>query len=295
MTEVIHKRTLQSEPRFEAWLGRSEEVWDPLDPWRAQALAGALGLQCGASGPGDELLPGWHWVYFLEAPSHADLGADGHRKRGEFLPPVELPGRMWVSGRIRLHTLPRLGSPACRVSRITNVAEKTGRSGPLVFVTVRHEICANGKAGICEDQVIAYRTRPSGNSSRPRGSSRKEVPGFRREWRVDERMLFRYSALLYNAHRIHYDIDYCRKTEGYPGLVVHGPLLATALLDLALVASGENDAGIREFAYRAWSPVFHTEAFAACGRAGDGGLDLWIEGADGSVRMTARASWNESE
>ncbi len=281
--------TATDEPRV-----AQQIVEDGLDPWRAQALAGALGLDVSPPGAGDELLPTWHWVYFLEAPPHDRLAPDGHPKRGDFLPDVKLPSRMWAAGSLRVGDPPRLGQSTRRVSEVASMVEKPGRTGPLVFVTVRHRIEHAAGVGIEEEQVLVYREPPPPGAPLRKGP---EAPGgadWRRGWRADERMLFRYSALIYNAHRIHYDSDYCRDVEGYPGLVVHGPLLASALVELARSVGRERGRRIAGFEYRAEAPVFHVEEFAACARSEEDGLSLWIEGEEGDLRMRGRVRWAEA-
>ena len=273
-----------------AWIGRQVRIDDSLDPWRARALSGALGLEAPLPEAGDPLPATWHWAYFLEAHPHAALGEDGHLARGQFLPPVDLPSRMWAAGAITLGSgPPRLGSPARRISRVEHIEEKKGRSGPLCFVTVRH-----GMGGLDERQLIVYRTgrRPG---SLPAGFVPRNRPAWRREWKADERMLFRYAALTYNSHRIHYDLDWCRNVEGYPGLVVHGPLLATAMFDMARVIAGESGKEIARFDFRAEAPVFHTEAFRVCGAPAKGGADFWVEGANGSGRMRGSVTWRQED
>ena len=275
-----------STTRWKTWIGRTAEAADPLDPWRARALARALGLETPEPQEGEPLSATWHWAYFLEAHSHAALGKDGHLARGTFLPPIDLPSRMWAAGSIAItDSVPRFGSPARRISTIERIEEKTGRSGRLCFVTVRHRM-----GGLDERQLIAYRTaRKPGSRSNAFAPPRQ--PDRSRDWSADERMLFRYSALTYNAHRIHYDLDWCRKVERYPGLVVHGPLLATALFDLASVIAAEAEEEIVRFEFLAEAPVFHVEDFRACGANAEYGTDLWIEGADGTGRMRGRAVW----
>lgn len=269
----------------------TQTVEDALDPGRAQALTGALGLARPAPRAGDALPLAWHWVYFWDAPAHQELGQSGHRRLGAFLPELGLPARMWASGRIFARVPLRLGTPARRISAVTSIDERAGRSGRLVFVTVTHRMEAAGREAVREEQILVYRDPPSpGTPPRP-GAPAPGEARWRREWHADARMLFRYSALTYNAHRIHYDIDYCRDRERYPGLVVHGPLLATALAELAAEIGAPDQRTIAEFAFRAEAPVFHIEAFAACAHPAADGLTLWIEGPDGGVRMRASVRW----
>lgn len=276
-----------SETYLEGWQASLETVGGVVDPWRARALAAALALDCSPLGPGDPLPPTWHWVYFLSTPEHDDLGADGHANRGGFLPPVPLPSRMWASGRVRLGRLPRLGESAKRVSQVVSITEKRGRSGPMCFVTVGHLVVGAGGDGLEEEQVLVYRERQTGGGRRE-GGEPPEKAEWTKEWHADERMLFRYSALLFNAHRIHYDLGYC-EDEGYPGLVVHGPLLATALWEAGMELAAGREA--YEFRYRAHAPVFHMEPFRACAAKRTGGTVMWIEGKAGDARMTAEIDW----
>ena len=273
-----------------SWLGREAVVNDSIDPWRARALSHALELEGADPGAGDPLPATWHWVYFLESHAHSQLGRDGHLARGAFLPPGELPSRMWAAGSIAVGgEVPRLGSRARRISRIQRVEEKTGRSGPLCFVTVCHSM-----GGLVEEQLIVYRTvRRKG--ARAESFAPTATAEWRREWNADERMLFRYSALTFNAHRIHYDLDWCRRVEGYPGLVVHGPLLATAMFDLACGIARSLGKEIAHFSFRAVAPVFHTETFRACGTAAESSAQLWIEGPDGRGRMWGSATWRDGK
>ena len=273
---------------WSAWLGQEVIVIDSINPWQAKALSQSLELEGADPGTGERLPATWHWVYFLEAHAHSELGQDGHLARGAFLPPIELPSRMWAAGSIAIgDEIPRLGSRAQRVSRIERIEEKTGRSGALCFVTVRHAM-----GGLVEEQLIVYRTARR-KGARAAGFAPRANPEWSREWNADERMLFRYSALTFNAHRIHYDLDWCRSVEGYPGLVVHGPLLATAMFDLACGIARSLGKEISQFSFRAVAPVFHTETFRACGTAVNAGAELWVEGPNGGGRMLGQATWRD--
>lgn len=218
-------------------------------------------------------------MYFAGAARQSELAADGHAKRGRFLPPVPLPPRMWAGGSLECHRPLRVGGTARRVSRIHDVTSKQGRSGPLVFVLVHHEISIAGKLALVEEQNIVFRG-PSGSGPQlGAASSSPPAPGkaaWRRVVRSDPVMLFRYSALTFNSHRIHYDRPYTMAEEGYPGLVVHGPLTATLLLDLCRRESPREK--IAEFRFRALVPLFdnapspssanrrRTAASPTCGR-----------------------------
>ena len=267
------------------WIGRNEEVPDALDPWPANALVATLGLERGAFAGGDALPPFWHWLHFREAAPRAALGRDGHPAPGAFMPPVGRARRMWAGGRLWFHAPLRLGAPATRRSTIADVTRKTGRSGALTFVTVRNEMLQDGAVAVSEEQDIVYRPDPAPRAARPAPQQAPAEATHRRDWIFDSVMLFRYSALTFNGHRIHYDADYAREVEGYPGLVVHGPLLATLLLELA----GEIAGPPARFAFRATAPVVAGEEVCVC--AASGGTSLWCVGADGRLAMQAEAAW----
>ncbi|MBK0399279.1 MaoC family dehydratase N-terminal domain-containing protein [Limibaculum sp. M0105] len=268
------------------WVGRSRTETDPMSPWAANALVATLGLDRPAFAPGDALPPFWHWMYFLEARPRTELGPDGHPATGGFMPAVRQPRRMWAGGRVEFHAPMPLGAPATRRSTIAQVAEKTGRAGEMTFVTVRHEIGGSGGPAIVEEQDIVYRFDPEPGAKPPAPKAAPTDETARREWSMGPVELFRYSALTFNGHRIHYDLRHATETEGYPGLVVHGPLLATLLLDLAGDMAGGAHR-IRRFDFRALAPVFAGETFTACGREAPEGADLWIRGNDGRLTMTA--------
>ncbi|RMH49805.1 MAG: acyl dehydratase [Alphaproteobacteria bacterium] len=270
--------------------GRSITVTDPMDPARAAALHATLGLDGPPPGAGDPLPPFWHWVHFWDIHPPARLGRDGHPRpgaEGVLIPDTGLPRRMWAGGRLEwLGPLP-VGAPATRRSTVLGIARKQGRSGPLCFVTLRHEITGAAGPAVIEEQDIVYRPDPQPGETpapaRPAPTDETAAQTFH----PDSTQLFRYSALTFNGHRIHYDLDYCREVEGYPGLVVHGPLMAQRLIALADRLLG----GIRRFAFRAQAPVFHFESFTACARPVGEGLGLWVRaGADGRLAMTAEAA-----
>jgi 3-methylfumaryl-CoA hydratase len=271
-----------------AWIGLTERRADAMDPWAAGALIATLGLDRPAPRAGDPLPPFWHWLHFREAAPAGALGPDGHPAPGGFMPKVAQPRRMWAGGRLAFHAPLPLGRDAERVSTIAEVAEKRGRSGALTFVTVRHEIAGGAGRAVTEEQDIVYREDPGPEAARhaPREAPADETAS--RAWACDPVALFRYSALTFNGHRIHYDADYAREVEGYPGLVVHGPLLATLLLELAAGLRPEPPA---RFAFRATAPVFARERFETCAREAAGGLALWVRGGDGRLAMTAEAGW----
>ena len=274
---------------LETWVGRSETLRDVITPFPSNALAATLNrdeiYQDGAALP-----PLWHWLHFLKVFKLADAGYDGHPTLGGFLPPVPLPRRMWAGSRLRFAAPLRIGEAIEKTSAIASVRHKAGRSGDLVFVTVRHVYGADAR--IEEEHDIVYRDAAVADAPVPDAPVAVPVMApdtwdFAREMVPDPVLLFRYSALTFNGHRIHYDLPFCTGTEGYPGLVVHGPLLATLLLDL--LRRQLPDAVVTDFEFRAMAPVFDTAPFTVHGAAVDDGYRLWIRRADGALAMDAKA------
>jgi 3-methylfumaryl-CoA hydratase len=245
------------------WVGRSRAQEDVISLSSARALAATLDRDPAAVAEGDPLPPGWHWVSFPPLARRSDLGADGIEARGSFLPPIPLPRRMWAGGRLRFPGVVRIGERATRISTIESVRSKRGRTGPLVFVTVRHRV--EGQAGVAvdEEQDLVFREEaPSGTRAGESAVSAPAFPDGDADWSeafaADEVTLFRFSALTFNGHRIHYDHPYVTGVERYPGVVVHGPLIALLLLDAAVRRGGGTPA---LFSYRAVAPLFCGERF----------------------------------
>lgn len=260
----------------EAYVGRRRVTEDLMCPGPAEKLATILGTET----PPDGLPPTWHWVYFTAAVPPDDVGHDGHEKLGLFLPPAPFQRRMWASGKVEMRRPLTLGLRAERVSTIEDVTFKTGTSGDLCFVTIRHDIAQGGQTRITERQTVVYRDR--GLSVSALRQPDDPVP----EGHVvhPDTMLVAYSAVTQNGHRIHWDRDFCRDVEGYPSLVVHGPLMATELCD----AMRDGLASCR-FAFRATAPVFDTTPVRLI--PGDPGYlrKGRIERSDGETAMTG--SW----
>lgn len=273
------------------WIGRREETRARLAAWPLAALAAVLDREEAAPKDGDAVPPGGHWLYFLEAPRQSELGSDGHAARGGFLPPVALPRRMWAGGRIRFLRPLRVGEEARRTSEVREVSLKEGRSGAIVFVLVRHEIAGEGGVAVVEDHDIAYREAPDPTRPPPAPKPAPSAAEWRRTIRPDPVLLFRYSALIFNGHRIHYDHPYATKAEGYPDLVVHGPLIATLLMDLC--RRERPQAVLAGIDYRALSPLFSGAPFEVAGAPAPDGraAELWAADADGGLAMTASASF----
>jgi 3-methylfumaryl-CoA hydratase len=270
---------------LQQWVGKTETRSDQVTAAPIAALGATLDIEMDYPSAGDVLPPLWHWLYFLPFPRQSELGPDGHARRGGFLPPVELPRRMWAGGRIEFHRPLRVGEAITRTSRIAEVKLKEGRSGRLVFVLVRHEI---GDA-LTEEHDIVYRdhARPGDPEPAPQLAPADAV--WERIVQPDDVLLFRYSALTFNGHRIHYDRRYATEVEGYPGLVVHGPLIATLLVDL--VRRNLPAAVVTRFEFRAVSPIFDTGTFSVCGKPEHDGktIRLWAKNQAGALAMTASA------
>ncbi len=275
---------------YQAWVGREETRSELISEVHARAMAATLD-HLSAPATGDPLPPGWQWLFFNPAARRSELGVDGHPARGGFLPPVELPRRMWAGSRIRYeHDLP-VGAQAVRTSRILKVASKTGQRGALCFVTVEHRIASGDRTCIVEEQDIVYKEASSPGTALPEPQSHEAPFTWCETVCPDTTLLFRFSALTFNGHRIHYDLDYARDEEGYPNLVVHGPLTATLLQQFAVAhAGGGRLAG---FDFRAVAPLFVDRPFTLEGReAGGGDLVVWARGPDGELAMSAAARFN---
>lgn len=273
------------------WIGRSETVADVATATPYAALSATLDRPPERPAAGTVLPPLWHWLYFLPLYRQSEVGADGHAKRGGFLPPVPLPRRMWAGSRLEFQGRLRIGDEIRRVSTIEDVTEKTGRSGPLVFVKVRHEISAGSQSGasITEWHDIVYREAAKPGDAPPVAQPAPAEAAWRKQWVPDDVLLFRYSALTFNGHRIHYDRRYVTEVEGYPGLVVHGPLIATLLLDL--LRHEKPDAEVASYGFRAIRPTFDTHPFSVCGAPGADGktVRLWAQDHEGFLTMDATA------
>ena len=270
------------------WEGRRESVSDVLQPTPVRALAATLDQDVDA-GDGSPLPPLWHWLYFLPLTPTSGLGTDGHARRGGFLPPVPLERRMWAGGRLTFHQPLRLGEQVERTSQIMSVSPKQGRAGPIVLVTVRHTITAPHGLAVEEEQDLVYVPMPT-SFDPPTADPLPDGLEWREEHRVDPVVLFRFSALTFNAHRIHYDRPYSTDVEHYPGLVVHGPLQAVLLMESA--RRHRPGAEPATYGYRASRPVFADAPCVVAGRAAeDGTTEVFTATASGDVAMRARVTW----
>lgn len=274
-----------TDKRYENWIGAQQSSRDWLAPQPARFMQATLDRDQDLR-DGDHLPPLWHWLYFLEAKPASELGRDAHPRKGGFLPPVDLPRRMWAGGRFEFHAPLRLGDWAEKRSTILNISEKSGRSGALCFVTVQHEIFQQDRLCLIEEHDIVYREDPAPGSPKPAKQKAPESHEFSRGVTPTEVMLFRYSALTFNGHRIHYDVDYARDVEGYEGLVFHGPLTATFLVDLACAETGRHP---KSFSFRGVSPLAGMQPFDIQGTKSGSTLDLWAKTAGGDLAMSAQA------
>ena len=268
------------------WIGRGETRSELLTAAAVDRFNATFDIEAEAT-DGD-IAPAM--IHLCLAPSAAPtsaLGPDGHPARGGFLPPVPLPRRMWAGGALTFTGDIRVGETVRRQSTITEVTMKDGRSGPLCFVTVQHRISANDRPVLTERQDIVYRGADAGG-----GATKPPVPAPHGTHRVTvvpaPPLLFRYSALTFNGHRIHYDAPYVRKAEGYPGLIVHGPMQATMLVQLAARIRGRRPA---RFEFRSLSPLFDDADFTLNATDDGDGLQLWTCSSDGPTAMEARATW----
>jgi len=271
------------------WVGRSEQYVERIHAFPSNALAATLDRDDALYQDGTVLPHLWHWLHFLPIFKLSDAGYDGHAALGGFLPPVPLPRRMWAGSRFRFHHPLRIGQDLTKTSTVRSVDHKSGRSGDLVFVTVAHSVANSDGIGIDEEHDIVYRQPPAPDAPAPTPKMAPDHSDFHRDIVPNPMLLFRYSALTFNGHRIHYDQPFCITTEGYGGLVVHGPLLATLLMDL--LRRQFPDAWVDTFEFRAMAPVFDTNTFSVHGAAqSDGSFRLWVRRDDGALAMDATAT-----
>ena len=311
--------SLPTSAELDAYVGRERTTTDVVTETRARALAATLDRDPGGLANGSALPAGWHWVFFNPAVPRSALGPDGHEERGDFLPALPRSRRMWAGGTLRFPGTLRIGDVAERLSTITSIVAKEGRSGSLVFVTMSHRVTTEAGTVLEEEQNLVYRLEgsggggadaapPQGRPVRSEGSGRSErsdrsqrsqrsvrseriprVPAWTEPFTADEVTLFRFSALTFNGHRIHYDWRYATAVEGYSDLVVHGPLTALTLLERACARTGRAPAS---FFYRAAAPVFCGEEVVVGGRSvADDEEDVWAAGPAGTPVMRATITW----
>ena len=276
-----------------AWLGRTETVEQALSPWTAGALAATLRNQAGDWAVGEPLPPLWHWSGFAPAAPQNQLGPDGHPARGGFLPPVPLPRRMWAGSQLEFIAPLRVGEPARKTATVADIAVKQGKGGALVFVQVVHEVRDRAGALLLRDnQDIVYREAPWPGEAPAATVAPPAAPAWTVQHLPDPTLLFRYSALTFNGHRIHYDHPYATQVEGYADLVVHGPLIATLMLE----AAQRHHPGrtVRAYRFKAVRPLVCNRPLVVCGHAlqSDGSVALWAEDGEGALLQQATAHFD---
>ena len=282
-------RTLDADTvaHLQAWVGRTETLTDELNAAPVRGLSATLDRDDPAPGPGTVLPPLWHWLYFLPQHRQSEIGPDGHAKRGGFLPPVPLPRRMWAGGRLTWDAANPLvvGDAVQRTSRIASVTHKSGRTGDLLFVLVRHEIANARGLSVTEEHDIVYRAVAQPGDPVPPPVAAEPGAAWQREIVPDDVLLFRYSALTFNGHRIHYDRRYVTEVEGYPGLIVHGPLIATLLVDL--VRRHRPQAIVKGFQFKAVRPTFDLHPFRLNAQPSADGktVRVWAQDHEGWLTM----------
>ncbi|MDX8437274.1 MaoC family dehydratase N-terminal domain-containing protein [Mesorhizobium abyssinicae] len=275
--------------RLRSWIGREESASDTISPDLVRRFNATIGIEGNVPSLGD---PAPLLINYCLAPPAVPtslLAEDGHPEKGDFLPPVPLPRRMWAASSLAFFGVLRVGAQVERVSRVADVVAKEGRTGTLCFVTVEHKSSVGGSVAIEETQTIVYREASTAqealNRSRPEPAA---LGSHNRQVAVSAPFLFRYSALTFNAHRIHYDRHYAVEVEHYPGLVIHAPLQATLLLNYAAELTGKPPS---RFVFRAVSPLFGDESINLHAAEEDGKINLWTARRDGPVAMSAEAAW----
>jgi 3-methylfumaryl-CoA hydratase len=272
------------------WIGRTNEVSDIITAQLTKGLRATLFQEIGEPKPGDAAPFTTHWCLGQPVYPMSELGPDGHPTRGGFLPPVPLPRRMWAGGELQFVDALRVGDVATRSSRISDDALKTGSTGALCFVSVQHEVTTSRGLAIRERQDIVYRDVSGPAPAAPAKAPPPPPTAQHRETHVsDPVLLFRYSALTFNGHRIHYDRDYVTKVEGYPGLIFHGPLQASFILELAAKLHGGQPP--KKLSYRGVQPLFEGSEFSINANTTDGGMELWVANAEGQPTMKGTANW----
>jgi 3-methylfumaryl-CoA hydratase len=270
------------------WIGRSTEASDTVTAQLVRGLRATLFLDIGEPKSGDAAPFTVHWCLAQPVAPMSELGPDGHPARGGFLPPVPLPRRMWAGGELEWLDTLRVGDEATRHSEIADVTMKTGSTGTLCFVAVKHVISTARGVAIRERQDIVYRD-VTGNAAPSRPAAAAPPAQHRETHMADPVLLFRYSALTFNGHRIHYDRDYVTKVEGYPGLIFHGPMQAALLVEHAVRLHGGTTP--KKFSYRGVQPLFDGAEFSVNANQTVGGMELWTANAAGQPTMKANAEW----
>jgi 3-methylfumaryl-CoA hydratase len=275
--------------RLRQWIGRSTQASDIVTAQLTKGLRATLFLPIGEPKAGDAAPFTVHWCLAQPVFPMSELGPDGHPSRGGFLPPVPLPRRMWAGGELEFLDGLRVGDEVSRTSRIADVTMKTGSTGQLCFVSVDHLIATTRGPAIRERQDIVYRDASPASPAPERPTAPPPAARHRETHMADAVLLFRYSALTFNGHRIHYDRDYVTRVEGYPGLVFHGPMQAALLVEFAARLHGGQAPG--KFRYRGVQPLFEGSEFSVNANETDAGMELWTANSVGQPTMKGTATW----
>jgi 3-methylfumaryl-CoA hydratase len=284
----------QTMSHLQEWLGKTETLLDTVTSAPVKALAATLDRPDPAPSKGTFLPELWHWLYFLPCALQSEIGVDGHPKRGGFLPPVPLPRRMWAGSRIQWLAPLAVGDEIERISKIQSVTHKAGRTGDLIFVLVQHQISNQHGLALIEEHDIVYRDAPGPNDQPVTPTPAPTNAKWTKTITPDDVFLFRYSALTFNGHRIHYDRKYVTEVEGYPGLIVHGPLIATLLVDL--VRQSIPACTLKNFEFRAIRPTFDIHSFKVSAKPdlekdpSGKTISIWAEDHEGWLTMQATAT-----
>jgi len=271
------------------WIGKTIQIDDNINEYPTKAMATVFDYEYKKE-EFKEVPYGWHWLYFLNLPLQKNLGLDGHEKRMGFMPPIDLPIRMYAGGEIDFYEPLLIGKDVKKNSTILSIENKEGSTGKLIFLKINHKISQNNKLLLNEVQNLVYRegSKDIKNNEKKLIKSPKEYD-FQKSWSPTPEMLFRYSALTHNIHKIHYDYPYATQVEGYPQIVVHGPLMATFLLDLISNIIKESKQNLIKFSFKLRSPVFVGGIINAQAIKTNNGLDLWIKDQNGNQSLSAHA------
>ena len=273
------------------WIGSKQTTEETISVEPLHRMRAMLDYAPKALSDGEPVPPLWHWAYFINPARASELGRDGHAAQGEFMPPVPLPRRMWAGCQLKFSAPLRVGETARRESTVRDVKLKQGRSGILCFVDVEHAILVGDELKLTEIHNIVYRDtkQPGDNKAQP--PQAPDDAQWTREVVPDSTLLFRYSALTFNGHRIHYDLDFCRHQEGYPGLVFHGPLTATLLIEM--LRQQNPGRSLESCDYRAYSPLFDDASFTLNGKMDGTDAILWATNPQNSLAMKAILSFSD--
>jgi 3-methylfumaryl-CoA hydratase len=276
--------------KYRDWIGRKRTADDIVTLWPVKAMTATLDAPDPEPKAGDPVPPMWHWMYFLEAAPASKIGPDGHPERGDFLPPLPLPRRMYAGSKLTIERPIHIGETVRRESEIVGVEPKAGATGTMCFVTIRHSVFGEKGFAFSDEQGAVYReeAKPGEQQTKPRPAPTDAT--WTKTITPDPVMLFRYSALTFNGHRIHYDHPYVTGVEGYPGMLVHGPLMGMLMSELARRSVPGRT--LKAFEFRAMSPMYHTRPFTVnARREPDGSLTTWVANADGGLAQQGKATF----